>query len=255
MTVDVRFTPAGLTPGEVQDRVVFVIDILRAGTTICAALHHGARAVIPVAGTAEALRLAETLGREETLLAGERNCLRIEGFALGNSPGDMTPGAVRGKTIILTTTNGTGALLASAGAHEVYVGAAVNFSLAGARARRAWVASEPIVVVCAGREQAFALDDAYAAGRLVSAAMGGGRGRRGLNDAAIAALDLVRRYGDRWDRPLTASLGGRHLASLGLGRDIDEAARVDAFPVLPRFLDGRISAAPTPVADPTSSMA
>jgi 2-phosphosulfolactate phosphatase len=254
MTLDVVFTPAGLTGGEVQGRVVFVVDVLRAGTTICAALQQGARAVIPVADAAEALQLAQTLGSRETVLAGERNCLRIEGFALGNSPGEMTAAAVGGKTIILTTTNGTGALLASAGANRVYIGGAVNLSVAAGRLRRAWLSSEPILIVCAGREQRFALDDAYTAGRLVESVVGRSAPDDRLTDAAIAALDLARRYGTRWERVLTASRGGRDLAALGLDRDIALAARVDAYPVLPRYADRRVTAAPDLDADPTSFM-
>ena len=73
MKLDVLFTPLGLTPAEVQGRTVFVIDILRLSTTVCAALHHGARAVVPVPSTEEALRLAQTLGPSEVVLAGERN--------------------------------------------------------------------------------------------------------------------------------------------------------------------------------------
>jgi 2-phosphosulfolactate phosphatase len=253
MTLDVVFTPAGLTAGEVQGRVVCVVDVLRAATTVCAALHHGARAVIPVASPEEALRLAQTLGGE-TLLAGERNCLRIEGFALGNSPAEMTFGAVRGKTILLTTTNGTGALLATTGAAAVYLGGAVNFTAATRRLREAWRASDPILVVCAGRELRFALDDAYTAGRLVEAAIDGDPDRARLNDAALAALDLARRYGARWLRPLGWSQGGRDLAAVGLAADIALAATVDAFPVLPRFSDRRITAAPDPGADPTFSI-
>jgi 2-phosphosulfolactate phosphatase len=254
MTLDVVFTPAGLTSGEVQGRVVFVVDVLRAGTTICAALHHGARAIIPVASVAEALQLARTLGSAETVLAGERNCLRIEGFALGNSPGEMTAAAVGGKTIILTTTNGTGALLATTGAKRVYVGGAVNLTAAAGCLRRAWHASEPILVVCAGREQRFALDDAYTAGRLVEAVVGRSRPYDRLTDAAIAALDVATRYGSGWDAALTASRGGRALAALGLEADIAVAARVDAYPVLPCYVDRRVSAAPDPAVDPTSSM-
>jgi 2-phosphosulfolactate phosphatase len=233
--------------------VVFVIDILRAGTTICAALASGARAVVPVASTEEALRLAQTLGPQETVLAGERQCVRIPGFALGNSPREMSPESVRGKTIIMTTTNGTAALLAVASASPVYIGGAANFSLASGRIREAWIAREPILIVCAGREQRFALDDAYAAGRLVEAALGGGRGRKGLNDAALATLDLVRRYGRRWDRPLAASQGGRDLAELGMKADIIDAGRVDAYPVLAMFADRRITAAPAPGPMPSSS--
>lgn len=243
MTLDVVFTPAGLTGAEVQGRTVFVIDILRAGTTMCAALHHGARAVVPVATTEEALRMAQTLGPEETLLAGERHCRPIPGFALGNSPREMQPEVVRGKTLVMTTTNGTAALLAAAAGASVIVAAAVNFSLVAARAHTAWSAGEDLLILCAGREGRFALDDAYCAGRVVEAALGGGRGRKGLNDAALAALDLVRRYGERWERPLLVSEGGRDLLELGMKDDIADAARVDAYPVLPVFHERRLQAA------------
>ncbi|MEO8637061.1 MAG: 2-phosphosulfolactate phosphatase [Gemmatimonadales bacterium] len=243
MTLDVVFTPAGLTSGEVQGRTVFVIDILRAATTMCAALHHGARAVVPVATTEEALRMAQTLGPGETVLAGERNCVPIPGFALGNSPREMLPEVVGGKTLVMTTTNGTAALLAVAGAATVVVAAAVNFSLVSTRAHAAWTEGEDLLIVCAGREGRFALDDAYCAGRVAEAALGGGRGRKGLNDAALAALDLVRRYGRGWERPLLASDGGRDLTGLGMKEDIADAIRVDAYPVLPLFRDRMVQAA------------
>ena len=244
MTLDVVFTPAGLTSGEVQGRTVFVIDILRAGTTMCAALHHGARAVVPVATTEDALRMAQTLGPDETLLAGERHCLPIPGFALGNSPREMQPDVVRGKTVVMTTTNGTAALLAASAGASVIVAAAVNFTLVGERAHAAWSAGEDLLIICAGREGRFALDDAYCAGRVVEAALGGGRGRKGLNDAALAALDLVRRYGERWERPLVVRAGGRDLAELGMKDDIADAATVDAYPVLPVFHERRLQLAP-----------
>lgn len=253
MTLAVVFTPAGLAATEIRGRTAFVIDVLRAGTTMCAALTHGARAVIPVADTEEALRLAQTLGAGETLLAGERRCVPIPGFALGNSPREMVPDMVRGKTVIMTTTNGTAALLAMTGAAQVYVAGASNFSLAAAIVHDLWVREEGILIVCAGREQAFALDDAYTAGRLVEAALGGRRGRKGLNDAALAALDLARRYGRRWDRPLGASRSGRDLIELGMKADVVDAARQDAYPVLATFARGRVTAAPAGQATQASS--
>lgn len=243
MKLDVVFSATGLTPGEVQGRTVFVIDILRAGTTICAALHHGARAVVPVASTEEALRMAQTLGPNETVLAGERNCVRIEGFALGNSPAEMTPESVAGKTVVMTTSNGTGALLAVANAPSVYLASAANFTVAAARAHDAWEKKEEVLILCAGRDHRFALDDAYTAGRLAEAALGGGRGRKGLSDGALAALDLVRRYGRRWERPLSASRGGRELVELGMKSDIALAAIQDAHPVLAQFTNRRVVAA------------
>lgn len=247
MKLDVVFTPAGLTSAEVQGRTVFVIDILRATSAMCAAVSHGAKAIIPVASTEEALRLAQTIGSGDLLLAGEKNCVRIPGFNLGNSPLEMTETAVRGRTLIVTTTNGTKALLACVGAAAVYPAAAVNLGLAADRAREALEGERDLLVVCAGRDGSFSLDDAYCAGRLVAAAVGSRKPRRWMNDAAIAALDLVRRYGDDWLRPLTRSRAGQELIRLGFRDDVADAGRVDAYPVLPHYHERRVTLSPVPV--------
>lgn len=250
MRVDVAFSPLGLGPQDVQGRTVFVVDILRATTAMCAALYHGARALIPVASTEEALRLAQTIGSADVLLAGEKNSVRIPGFALGNSPLEMTGQAVKGKTLIVTTTNGTKALLAAQGAAAVYAAAAANLTMAGQRARLALQEQRDILILCAGRESAFGLDDAYCAGRLAVAALGGRKPRRGLNDAALASLDLVRRYGENWQRPLSYSRAGRELVRLGFRDDVLDAARVDAYPVLPQFHERRVTLAHLPESHP-----
>jgi 2-phosphosulfolactate phosphatase len=247
MKLDVVFTPAGLTSAEIQGRTVFVIDILRATTVTCAALAHGAKALIPVASTEEALRLAQTIGSDDVLLAGEKNCLRIPGFHLGNSPLEMREAAVRGKTLIVTTTNGTKALLACQGAAAVFPVAASNLSLAAERLREAIDREDEVLIVCAGRNGAFALDDAYCAGRLLADALDGRKPHRTLNDAGLGALDLVRRYGDRWERPLTRSRGGRELIKLGFRDDVLDASRLDAYPVLPHFHERRVTLMPVPV--------
>lgn len=248
MRLDVVFSPQGLTPSDVQGRTVFVLDILRATTVMCAALARGAKALIPVPSTEEALRLAQTIGSADILLAGEKNCLRIPGFHLGNSPLEMTEETVKGKTLILTTTNGTRAIHACQGAAAVYPAAAANLSAAGERARDVLETTGDLLIVCAGREHAFSLDDAYCAGRLAVAALGGRKPRRGLNDAALASLDLVRRYGDRWERPLTYSRAGRELIKLGFRDDVLEAARQDAYPVLAHYHERRVTIVPAATA-------
>jgi 2-phosphosulfolactate phosphatase len=247
MRLDVVFSPAGLTSAEVQGRTAFVIDILRATTSICAALHHGAKALIPVASTEEALRLAQTIGSTDVLLAGEKNCLRIPGFHLGNSPLEMTEPTVRGKTLIVTTTNGTKAMLACQGAAAVYGACAANMGVSAEKAREVVERDGRMLIVCAGRDGAFSLDDAYCAGRLAAAALGDHRSRRGLNDAAIASLDLVRRYGEEWERPLRFSRAGRELIKLGFQDDVLDAARLDAYRVLAHFHERRVTLAPVPV--------
>lgn len=243
MRIDVAFGPTALAPGELAGRTVFVVDVLRATTTICAALHAGARGVIPVASSDEALRLAQSLDKADTLLAGERHCQPIPGFHLGNSPREMTPERVAGKTLVMSTTNGTGALLATAGAAAVHVAAGVNLTVAAARAAEALAAGGEFAVLCAAREHAFSLDDAYAAGMLILAAIGGRRIRKGLNDGSLVAVDLARRYGNRFGRPLGISAAGRQLRSLGYADDITHAASVDRHPVLPVFRDRRITLA------------
>jgi 2-phosphosulfolactate phosphatase len=243
MKLHVWFSPLGLGPADVQGRTIFVIDVLRATTVMCAALHNGARSLIPVASTEEALRLAQTIGSADVLLAGEKDCLRIPGFALGNSPLEMTEQTVKGKTIVVTTTNGTKALLGTQGAAAVYVASAANLTLAGERAREALGQNRDVVILCAGRETAFSLDDAYCAGRLAVAALGDHKPRKGLNDAALASLDLVRRYGDDWTRPLSYSRAGRELTRLGFRDDVLDAGRLDAYPVLPQFHERRVTLA------------
>jgi len=244
MKLDVLFSPAGLASHEVAGRPVFVIDILRSTTVIAAALFRGARAVVPVATAEEASRLAQNLGSGSAVLVGERHGERIAGFDLDNSPVEVTSERVRGKTVVMTTTNGIPAFLACQAAADVYGAAACNLSLAGARARALLVERRDLVILCAGREGKFALDDAYTAGRLAAFALGGTRRRKGLNDAALVVLDLARRYGTNWERPLSRSVAGRHLMATRRG-DFDQATREDAFPVLPVFRDRRIQSEST----------
>ena len=146
-----------------------------------------------------------------------------------------------GKTIIVTTSNGTKALLACQGASSVYPAAAVNLSLAAGKAREALQTEGHILIVCAGRQGAFSLDDAYCAGRLVAAILGDRKPRRGLNDSALGCLDLVRRYGDHWVRPLARSQAGRELIKQGFREDLREAGRLDGYPVLPHFHERRVT--------------
>jgi 2-phosphosulfolactate phosphatase len=241
MKLDVAFSPHELTPGDVNDRTVLVIDVLRATSTICAALHHGARAVVPAADIEDATRLEEALGAADVVLAGERNSMPIPGFQLGNSPGEMTADIVRGKTVVMTTTNGTRALLATAGARDVVVAAAVNLTVAGEYARQTLEHYGDLLILCAGRDHGFGLDDAYIAGCLAARALGGRRRRKGLNDAALVSIDLVIRYRERIERVLAFSRAGRELTARGFGDDVEAAAVMDAYPVLPFLRDRRIT--------------
>src|SRR5437764_8855990 len=173
MKIDVHFTPLGLLAGDLAGRGVVVVDVLRATTTVVTALANGAKAVIPAATSEEAVRLASNLEKDGVVLAGERRSVKIAGFALGNSPREMTATTVAGKTIVLATTNGTPALVAAQGGEPVLVGAPANFRALGEQARQLLAARGDLVVICAGREEQFAIEAAYTAGRLVKAAKKG----------------------------------------------------------------------------------
>ena len=239
MKIDVYFTPQGLSPGDLGGQGVVVIDVLRATTTVITALANGAKAVIPAATSEEAVRLASNLEKDGVVLAGERRSIKIEGFALGNSPREMTAAAVAGKTIVLATTNGTPALVAAQGGDPVLVGAPANFKALAERARAILAQRGDLVIVCAGREKQFALEDAYTAGRLIKAIRKGIR-KLALNDAARASVALIDEFAG-WEEALEGSEAARQLAEADLGEDVAFAARVDRFGVVPVYADRRIT--------------
>lgn len=242
MKLAVHFTSSGVNAGALAGRPVLVLDILRATTTMVSALANGARAILPAASAEDALKLAQNLERGSVVLAGERRAERIPGFALGNSPLEMTPKAVAGKTLVMATTNGTQAVLAADDARPVIVGAAVNFTAAAAFARQAFEQAGELTILCAGREKGFALEDAYAAGRYVEAIVPGKLRRRlEVNDAVIAARELVRKFGRDWKKAVTASAHARYLREHAFARDVAFAVQVDTYDLVPVYADRRIT--------------
>jgi len=238
--LDVFFGGQHLTPADVQGRVVLVIDVLRASTTVAVALAHGARAVIPFDSSDEVIARAKQFERDDVLLAGERRMHAIPGFDLGNSPREYTAEKVEGKTVLLTTTNGTVALAGIQGARDVVVASYVNYSAVSAMLRAAARGAADITIVCAGRDRQFALEDAACAGRFTR-----GVTRRlanvRLNDAAQACSLIDKRYGDRLDRLFEDSEHGRALAEAGFAEDLAVCANLDAHPVIPIYHDRQIT--------------
>ncbi len=239
MRIDVYFVPLGPKDGDFVGRGVIVIDVLRATTTIVTALANGAKAVVPAATSEEAVRLTANLEKNGYLLAGERRSLKIEGFQLGNSPREMTPKVVSGKTIYLATQNGTPALIATQGAELVMIGAAANFKATAERARKHFQDRAEIAVICAGRERQFALEDAYTAGRFVKAIKKGVK-KVTLNDAAEVALSLTAAYDD-WADAFKGTAAARQLADVELSEDVAFAAKQDRFDTVPIYAERRIT--------------
>ena len=228
MRVDVVFTPdeAGEAPTGV------VIDVIRATSTICQALAAGYQRAFCAAEVEEARALRDTLG--EGVLGGERHAVRIPGFDLGNSPREYVEPLA--ETLILSTTNGTRAVVAAAARCErVFIASLLN--LAGVvEAVRA--AGDDVVVVCAGVQGTLALDDAFVAGRIVESL------DWERTDAADAAARLVSTWSGA-EEVFRASKSGRNLMENApeLEADIPFCARESIFDVVPLLVAMRAGAA------------
>lgn len=239
MRIDVLFGPSMLSPAAVTGRVVAVIDVLRASTTIATALANGARNVVPLESADAVMTRAKQFERADVRTAGEQKMQPIPGFDLGNSPCDMTREAVDGKTVLFTTTNGTAALLAVQGARDVVIASYVNLSAVTSLLRTAVRGGTDISIVCAGRERQFSLEDAACAGRYVRLVTK--QIDAELGDGAFACTVLDRRYGDRLDKLFADSEHGRALADVGFAEDLAACGAVNAHPVIPIYQDRQIT--------------
>jgi 2-phosphosulfolactate phosphatase len=212
MRIDVAFTPAEAAPAPIG----VVVDVLRATSTIAQALASGYRRVLCCAEIADALALRAEI--PDALVGGERKAVQVPGFDVGASPREFLE--PRAETLILSTTNGTRAILETAQrCDEVILGSLLNLE---AVARSS--SERDAVVVCAGFQGAFALDDAYCAGRIVQL-VGGDR-----TDAAIGSELIARAYPNALE-----ALKARTYGPPGLEEDIAFCARENVLDVVPRF--------------------
>lgn len=231
--VDVVFLPRDLQPAHLDGRVVVVFDVLRATTSMAAALQAGVREIriypdVPSARAAAAApptpqRPADA---DRLLLCGEENCLPPAGFDLGNSPCGFTADLHRGRTLCMATTNGTRAILAARGAAAVLTGALVN---AAAAARAAAATGRDVTLLCAGTGGQFALEDLIGAGAVLQALERRAGAAQLLSDAARAARRVFLAARDDLRPALAESRGGQNIVAAGLAPDIDFAARLDAL--------------------------
>jgi 2-phosphosulfolactate phosphatase len=234
--IDVALTLEEVRGMPLTGLTAVVLDVVRASTTIVAALAGGARAVVPVATPDDARARGRGWAPGTALVGGERGGAPPSGFDCGNSPAEYSPERVRGRTVVFTTTNGTRALLALDGARRVGVGGFVN-----AAAVTRWVASEPgdVLLVCAGERGRFCLEDAVCAGLLVSrlAAVDGTQ-----TDAARAARALWDRYAGDLHAMLADAAWAQALAAQGRGADLPLCVALDVHDVVPVLRDGALVA-------------
>jgi len=214
MHIDVAFTPVETAPAPLG----IVVDVIRATSTIAQALAAGYERVLCCAEIEEARALRAKL--PSSLVGGERKAVRIEGFDVGASPREFLE--ARAETLILTTTNGTRAILETAKhCDDVVLGSLLNLDAVVSA-----VGERDTVVACAGFQGAFALDDAYCAGRIVQLVKGS------QTDAAIGSELIARAFPTALE-----AFNARTYGPPGLEEDIAFCARENVLDVVPRLVD------------------
>jgi 2-phosphosulfolactate phosphatase len=215
MRCHVAFTPAEAAEAQLG----IVVDVMRATSTIAQALASGYRRVLCCAEIDDALALRAELG-DEAITGGEREAKLVEGFDAGASPREFLE--PRAETLILSTTNGTRSIVAAAATcEEVVLGALLNLEAVAAHARDS---GADVSVFCAGYKGAFAIDDAYCAGRILQLVRGE------PTDAAVAAIVIAERYPEAID-----GINARTYGPPGLEEDVAWCSQVGVLDVVPRF--------------------
>lgn len=225
-------TADAVVPADLDGVTALVIDVLRASTTIITAFAHGCREIVPVGDPADARRRAGAVPADGVLTAGERGGEPIPGFDLGNSPVEFGAARLEGKTVFLTTSNGTRTLLAARTAWAIGVAALVNVTAAAA-----WAAGggRDVTVLCSGSLGSPALEDWACAGLIVDR-LQATLPAVVLSDGARDALATGRRYREDVSRLKHDAPWARKLVAAGRSADVDACLRLDTTTLVPRYV-------------------
>lgn len=214
---------------DMRNRIAVVIDVLRASSTIIAALNSGADCVETVDDVDVAMARAHELGRDTCVLAGERGSVKLPHFDLGNSPLEFTPDVVNGKRVILTTTNGTQAVHVSRDADAIVIASMLNVS-----AVADWLLEheKDVTIICSGTEGRLSLDDIHCGGLLASKLFEPGFTPQ-LNDGVRIALQWFAANAGNAPYVLASCTHGQRLISQGFEKDVQWCAQIDTIPIAP----------------------
>jgi 2-phosphosulfolactate phosphatase len=226
--IEVCFSPELIHLHELNSKIVVVVDIFRATSTMVAALAHGVREILPLADL-ESCQLMQTKG---FLIGGERNGLTAPGFEMGNSPVAYLEGDYTGRKLAMTTTNGTQAIEKSRGADQILIGAFPNL-----QATVSYIQGQDkdILIHCAGWKGHFNLEDSLYAGALVKALEAS---HRVEDDGALAMRSLFEKEGHDLKGFLLQASHAKRLQNHGIERDIDFCLTLDLYDIVVKA-DGR----------------
>ena len=245
MEIDTQLVPSPPNSDALFDRTVVVIDVLRATSVIVQTMSQGASEIRPVTTADEAIQMAKALGESSMLLGGERESKRVPGFDLGNSPKEYIAEKVKGKKLILATTNGTKAFHLVSTGKEILVGSFLNI---GALAKRCLELDRDLFIFLSGDEGNFSLEDTICGGMLIDLITKKTKKSISLTDASQCAQILYKSLKDNLFGAFYLSRHGKELIHRGFEDDLVYCAQIDITNVVPIFRDGviRVPSPPLP---------
>lgn len=240
MQIDIQLLPVPPSSSSlVSAKTVVVIDVLRATSVIVQAISQGVPEIIPVATVEEALEKARGVPDGSALLGGERGSRKIEGFDLGNSPREYLAERVKGKRVILTTTNGTKAFHSVSSGKEIIAGCFFNI---GAIAKQCLDLKNDLLIYPSGDEGRLSLEDTVCGGMLIDRILAQAQMEVVLTDASRSAYILYQRFKENLVEAFRLSTHGKDLIARGFEEDLVYCAQVDLTRVVPVFREGVIRA-------------
>jgi len=236
--LETLFIPEEIKNIELAGKLVVMIDVLRASSTIVTALANGCRGFIPILSPNKAKKKAQQFEKEMVLLGGEREGVKIGGFDLGNSPREYKRELVKDKTVIFSTSNGVKTLEMVKSAYKIIIASFLNLQ---AVCNYCTNYQGDILIICAGKEGKFSLEDAACAGMIINFLRDVFPVACQEADANLAAQLIYEEFGNNILEILRKSQHGRYLESIGLEKDLKFCSQLDFFHIVPIFRDGIIS--------------
>ncbi len=240
MIIDAYFTPLfPETEKQFQNSAVIMIDVLRASTSICAALYNGAKEVIPCDSLEKAVSIYNNLSRESRFIGGERDLAKPAGFDAGNSPFEYTSEAVKGKTVIISTSNGTKTFNKARQATVRLIGSFSNYSAILEHLEEEYLLNnelniEKIVVLCSGTNGRFSYEDSLCAGIFINE-IAVSTPKAELSDTAYAAKALYELHSDNLEDFLFTRDHSKKLIEANHKKDVELCLKYNSYPVVPVY--------------------
>ena len=231
MKLDVLFSPVQADELFFTGKTTVVIDVLRASSTIITALSNGAKEVVPVGTVEFAVKVSGGIFGGQTLLGGERNTKKIEGFALGNSPSEYAKEIVSGKSIVFYSTNGSRAIVKAKYSANLFI---CSFNNLNAVASHLKNMNEDVTILCSGNNNFYSLEDTVCAGMLVNELLIGNK-NVDLTDSSRSAITLFNAYGENIFKLLSETDHGKLLINNGFNDDLNGCAELDSTDVIPFY--------------------